>query len=102
MRELASEAQAAWGLPGCPKAARQWAGIVGEGTRVDRQEGSPDRAGCNHFNNIAIAIGKLKTSLRHLDNMPAQRVAVLEELWLTDVIPELPERWRKANPGGTR
>lgn len=44
MIELAREAREAWGAPGCPKASRQWAGIAGEGMRVDVEGGgNPDR-----------------------------------------------------------
>lgn len=96
MIELAREALEARGAPGCPKASRQWAGIAGEGYRVDsRQEGATERAPTNHFVNIAAAIAKLKNSLRPqvMNELPADQFAELEKMW-RDMAPLIPERWR--------
>jgi hypothetical protein len=52
------------------------------------------RAPCNHFVNIAAAIGKLKTSLPRLDDLPADQLAELELMWL-EIAPAIPVRWIK-------
>lgn len=52
------------------------------------------RAPCDHYLNIAAAIGKLKTSLPRLDNVPIHQMAVLEEMWL-EILPLIPARWIK-------
>lgn len=51
------------------------------------------RAPVNDGNNIAVAIAKLKNSLPALTELPPLEYNKLEEMWLRDVLPRLPERW---------
>jgi hypothetical protein len=50
------------------------------------------RAPTDHARNIAAAIAKLKTSLRHLDAVDAREVVELEAMFV-EVVPMIPQRW---------
>lgn len=78
---------------GTVNAKRAWAGIVGEGSRVDGQGGSANRAATDHARNLKRAIVSLRTSLKAWRHISGQDRIELEEEWKT-VLSLLPETMR--------
>jgi hypothetical protein len=78
---------------GTVNAKRAWAGIVGEGSRVDGQGGSASRAATDHARNLKRAIVSLRTSLKAWRHISGQDRIELEEEWKT-VLSLLPETMR--------
>jgi hypothetical protein len=70
---------------------RAWAGIVGEGSRRDKQGGSASRAGVDHYRNIDRAIKSLRYSFNQWQDLEPRQRADIEEKWheLTKSLPSV-------------
>lgn len=94
MRELA-EAQLEDIAAGTISPKRAWAGIMGEASRREQQDGSAERGDANKLKMSARAIASLSVILRCWDDLPLNQQQAIQTHWVTKVVPHLPEELLK-------
>lgn len=74
---------------------RAWAGIMGESSRREQQDGSAERGDANKLKMSARAIASLSVILRCWDDLPLNQQQAIQMHWATKVVPHLPEELLK-------
>ncbi len=74
---------------------RAWAGIMGEASRREQQDGSAERGDANKLKMSARAIASLSVILRCWDDLPLNQQQAIQTHWVTKVVPHLPEELLK-------
>lgn len=77
---------------GTISAPRAWAGLVGEGTRLQQSGELDHRNEVDHAKNLKAGLVKLTTSLPHWDDLRHAELEELETVWFDEVLPLIPAR----------